>query len=374
MTTDRPGKITLEVVAREAGVSLATADRVVNRRPGVRDRTIARVNEVIAKLGYRPDSAAARLSRDRSFRFLFVLPEGDNTFMNHLKEQVGVTAEWLMAQRAFIDMLFVDVFDPAVIGKTLEDISTMYDGVAVVAIDHPRVRAAIDDLVERGIAVVTLVSDVPGSRRYHYVGIDNPAAGRTAGTLMGRFVGDRSGKVAVVAGSLALRDHAERYFGFNQVLSREYRNLAVLAPVEGRDEQARSKYETARLLAEHPDLVGIYSVGAGNRGIAAAIEAAGKGGKVVWIAHELTIHTRRFLVHGLIDALIAQNPGHEARSAGRVLFAQCTGERIFPDQETIGIDIYVRDNVPAGPLVTPLAEVPSRATYESASDLAMQRP
>ena len=131
-------KVTLADVAREAGVSLATADRVVNRRPNVRDRTAARVNEVIMKLGYRPDPAAARLSRDRSFRFLFLLPEGDNTFMNHLTDQVTVTADWLVAQRTFIDTRFVDVFDPDVIGRELEGVTSMYDGVAVVAVDHPQ--------------------------------------------------------------------------------------------------------------------------------------------------------------------------------------------------------------------------------------------
>jgi len=37
------GRATLEDVARAAGVSLATVDRVVNRREGVREKTIARV-------------------------------------------------------------------------------------------------------------------------------------------------------------------------------------------------------------------------------------------------------------------------------------------------------------------------------------------
>ncbi len=356
-------KVTLADVAREAGVSLATADRVVNRRPNVRDRTAARVNEVIMKLGYRPDPAAARLSRDRSFRFLFLLPEGDNTFMNHLTDQVTVTADWLVAQRTFIDTRFVDVFDPDVIGRELEGVTSMYDGVAVVAVDHPRVRAAIDDLVARGTAVVTLVSDVPGSRRHHYVGIDNPAAGRTAGSLMGRFTGGRKGKIGVVAGSLALRDHAERYFGFNEVLARDHPNLTVMAPVEGRDDPGMTRVVTGRLLLDHPDLVGIYSVGAGNRGIVEAIEGAGLSSKVVWIAHELTVFTRRFLLHGILDAVIAQNPGHEARSAGRILLARCTGEQIMPDQERIGIDIYIRDNIPPGPLVTRPGDVQALARY-----------
>lgn len=185
----------------------------------MRDKTAARVNEAVLKLGYRPDVAAARLARNRSFRFAFILPVGDNTFMMQLTEQVGVTAAWLAGQRAFIDTLHVDVFDPDVIGRTLERLPRYYDGVAVVALDHPRVRAAIDDLTARGTTVVTLVSDVPSSRRLHYVGIDNPAAGRTAGTLMGRFLGGKKGKIGIVAGSLALRDHAERYFGFNQVIS-----------------------------------------------------------------------------------------------------------------------------------------------------------
>lgn len=203
-------KSTLEDVAREAGVSLATVDRVVNRRPGVREKTVARVSAAVAKLAYRADPAAARLARNQSFRFAFILPVGNNSFMMQLAEQVKLTAEWLAGQRAFIDLLHVDVFDPAALAAALERLPSSYNGVAVVALDHPLVRTAIDDLAARGVPVVTLVSDAPGSRRLHYVGIDNPAAGRTAGTIMGRFIHHRQarGKIGIVVGSLALRDHA----------------------------------------------------------------------------------------------------------------------------------------------------------------------
>jgi LacI family transcriptional regulator len=65
---------TLNDVARAVGVSLATVDRVVNRREGVRAETVARVEAAVAKLGYHADVAAARLARGQSFRFAFVLP------------------------------------------------------------------------------------------------------------------------------------------------------------------------------------------------------------------------------------------------------------------------------------------------------------
>jgi LacI family transcriptional regulator len=143
-----------------------------------------------------------------------------------------------------------------------------------------------------------------------------------------------------------LRDHTERQFGFHQILSSEYPNVTALPVLEGRDDNERTRQLTAELLARQPDLLGIYSCGAGNRGIAEALEASGRARDVVWIAHELTQHTRRFLVRGTIDAIINQDPGHEARSAARVLLAHCLAEPTSPDQERIRIDIFLRDNLP----------------------------
>ena len=74
--------------------------------------------------------------------------------------------------------------------------------------------------------------------------------------------------------------------------------------------------------------------------------SAGRAQQIVYIAHELTPHTRRYLVRGIMDAAICQDPGHEARSAARVLLAHCSGEPMVPDQERIRIDIFIRDNMP----------------------------
>ena len=167
-------------VAREAGVSLATVDRVLHGRAGVRERTSARVHEVVQRLGYRPDPAAARLARARDLSLGFVLPSGSNSFVTMLAEQMHALRPWLAEQRATAAIETVDVFSPDTLANHLAGLRGRHDAVVVVALDHPRVRAAIDDLVDAGTPVVTLVSDVPSSRRAHYVGIDNVAAGRTA--------------------------------------------------------------------------------------------------------------------------------------------------------------------------------------------------
>lgn len=339
-------RATLQDVARTAGVSLATADRVLNRRPGVQAETAERVQAAVDRLNYRPDRLAARLARGRDYRLQFVLPTGRNAFMQALEEKVRATADHVAGERVAIGITHVDVFDAEVLATALERLKGTVDGVAVVALDHPSVREAIDDLSASGTTVVTLVSDAPRSRRSHYVGVDNGAAGRTAASLLGRFLTGRTGKVGLIAGSIALRDHVERQIGFEQVMARDFPGLVLLPIREGRDDDERVEALTTSLLGEHPDLVGLYNVGAGNGGIVTALEASGRARDVVFVAHELTTFSRKHLIRGTIDAIINQDPGHEARSATRLLVAAREGAPIDPGQERIRIDIFLRDNVP----------------------------
>jgi LacI family transcriptional regulator len=338
--------LTLKDIAREAGVSLATVDRVLHNRPGVRPATVRRVQEIIARNAFQPHVAAAELARGRARRFAFVMPTGTNPFMQQIEAYLGEMSAWLSARRLSVELINTDVFDPSVLAESLEKLTGEYDGLAVVALDHPGVRAAINDLVDAGTKVVTLVSDVPSSRRHHYVGIDNIAAGRTAGALIGRLVGQKSGKIGIIAGSQGLRDHAERIFGFNQVMGTEFSHLEILPLLEGRDEDDRSEQLISRLLGEHPDIIGLYNVGAGTQGVAKALTEAGCEKQIVFIAHDLTAMTRRLLLQGTLDVAISQNPGHEARAAVRVLLSLARNEPILSEQETIRIDILMRDNLP----------------------------
>ena len=75
---------TVNDIAREAGVSLATVDRVLNDRPGVRAKTVEAVQEAIRRIGYVRDVAAANLARQRDYRLAFVLPDTDSQFIRTL--------------------------------------------------------------------------------------------------------------------------------------------------------------------------------------------------------------------------------------------------------------------------------------------------
>lgn len=338
--------VRLDDVAREAGVSLATVDRVLNGRAGVREGTVQRVQAAVERLAYRPDPAAARLARQRPWRLAFVLPQGTNSFVDMLRAEIETLTPWLAGQRARAVVTQADAFAPQAMADALTALRGECDAAVVMAQDHPLVRDAIDSLADAGVSVVTLVSDVPARGRAHFVGIDNVAAGRTAGSLLGRFAGQASGRVGIVMGSHSLRDHADRLFGFQQVMRAEHSHLELLPPIEGHDRSDLTEPRVRELLRQSPGLVGLYSIGAGNRGIHAALKAENTAGRVVWVCHELTPHARRALLEGAASAVIHQSPTHEVRSACRVALARLAREHLIADQERIRIEIYLKDNLP----------------------------
>ncbi len=59
--------VTIRHVAADAGVSLQTVSRVINRETGVRPEMIARVQAAIDRLGYVPSIAAQRMRGSRSY-------------------------------------------------------------------------------------------------------------------------------------------------------------------------------------------------------------------------------------------------------------------------------------------------------------------
>ncbi|MBU0860551.1 MAG: LacI family DNA-binding transcriptional regulator [Alphaproteobacteria bacterium] len=84
---------TIHDVAREAQVSLATVDRVLNARGGVAAKSIDKVQRAVEKTGYVRDQFAANLSRGRGYRFVFLLPAGQSSFVRSLIAAIGDEAQ-----------------------------------------------------------------------------------------------------------------------------------------------------------------------------------------------------------------------------------------------------------------------------------------
>ena len=338
-------RATVHDVARAAGVSLATVDRVLNGRPGVRAATAAKVEAAIASIGFQRDLGASLLARARDLRLTFVIPDGSNEFMASLAAAVARRASQALTDRMHIQTRRIKALDGHALAQSLDALDPHdCDCAIIVASQEPVVVAAVDAASRRGVVVMTLVSDLPGTLRRHFIGIDNVAAGRTAAALLGRFL-PQGGKVAVIAGSLHLRDHADRLAGFAAALAEQFPAITLIGPIEGHDERRETETLVGELLARHTDLGGLYNLGAGNGGLVTAVEASGRAGTFRVIAHELTEPTRRGLQSGAIDVVLDQNPDGEIRAALTAARTLALGGNGSAVADPIEIGIFLRDNL-----------------------------
>ena len=82
-------KANISDLARDAGVSTATVDRVLNRRGGVRLPTVHRVLNAADRLGYELPPGLLAGYQPRPMRLAFVLPQGANRYLQMMAETIG---------------------------------------------------------------------------------------------------------------------------------------------------------------------------------------------------------------------------------------------------------------------------------------------
>jgi LacI family transcriptional regulator len=111
-------------VAREAGVSTATVDRVLNNRSGARSRTRELVLETAKRLGYIPNgeafSAVAAADARDVVRLDFALPQGNNAFIAALRAQIEQQA--LMRPDLEVRVHTIEGLNPDALARTLRDL------------------------------------------------------------------------------------------------------------------------------------------------------------------------------------------------------------------------------------------------------------
>jgi len=333
-------------VAKGAGVSTATVDRVLNGRANVRPATAQRVLQAAAALHYLPEADLWRTLQPPPMELAFLLPAGTNRYLRMLGDSVENASDWVAPFNVRCRAHFIDSFDAASVATALLRHGRRAQGVAFMALEHPLVREAVDALAERGVHVITLISDLSRSRRVAYVGMDNRAAGRTAGTLIGRFLGQRSGPVAMIAGSLSYRGHEDREMGFLHLMQEKFPALEVVGVREGRDD-AETNHRLARgLLKQHPDLVGLYNIGGGADGVARALKERRHPRPPVFVAHGLTPDTRALLIDGTLDAVINQHPHTMLLNCVRIFANLRDGRSATAGVEPVRISIVLRENLP----------------------------
>ncbi len=337
---------TAKDLAKHAGVSLATVDRVLNGRPNVSKRTTDKVEAAIAELNFARNQAAVNLSRNRTFKFRFVLPLTGDQYLSELQRQVDEAKENLALDFVAVDAARIAVNDPHDVANYLSGLTQEeVDCVAIMAPESPQVRDAIARLHERGINSVQFLSGQEKLGDSDFVGVDNFAAGATAGRIIGRFQAHKPGKVMVIAETMQAQDSIERRIGFDKIINEKFPYLQCLPSLETYADPAIAEQVIQRCFHYNENIVAVYVLSSEARIPICAVAETVDLSALTIVAHERTPFTEGALLSEDIDAIICQNPGHAVRSAIRIMRARSESRVPLTAQEKIRIEVMFKENL-----------------------------
>ena len=302
-------------IARQAGLSEATVDRVLNGRGGVRESTEREVRQAIADLD-RQRTQVRLVGRTFMIDIVMQTPERFSTAVRNALEAELPDLHPAVVRSRFH---FRETAPVKELVGTLDRIARRgSQGVILKAPDVPEITAAVGRLVAAGIPVVTLVTDLPASARLAYVGIDNRAAGATAAYLMGQWLGDRPGNVLTSLSSGFFRNEEEREMGFRSTMRARYPERALVEITEGHGLDA-TQYELVRAaLKRDPDIRAVYSIGGGNIATLRAFADLGRE-CAVFVAHDLDHDNTRLLHEQQLSAVLHHDLRQDVREACRIV-------------------------------------------------------
>lgn len=301
------------MVAKHAGVSRGTVDRVINDRSYVKAEVRERIVQSMKALGYMPLRAeqAYRLglsgTQPHPMRLGVLLPN----WTGHFKDEVsrGIAD----AQRLFKDYqidIHIEENQTDLPEETVERLNTLkaqgVSGIAMCAKDHASIVEYINRLHAEQIPVVTFNSDITASKRLCFVGQDIVRSGRVAGELMMKYIsaGDR---LLVGVGNPEFSAHKQRLQGFCEKITERGFDANHLRIIKTYNDYSRTYTEISRALSEDRAIKGIYMANRSTTACAEAVRSQGLQGKVRIICHDITDVSKRLLRSGDIDFALAQN-------------------------------------------------------------------
>jgi LacI family transcriptional regulator len=301
-------RATMEDVAALAEVGVATVDRVLNERGGVRSETAQVVLKAARRLGLK---RILPPSHHMGLRIEVLLNRRELPLIARMAEAFEHIGRSLDRSIIVQRTLLADD-EPAHIAARLK--ATTCNAVVIYAPEDEIVVEAVNAVTAAGVAVVTVISDLPSSRRLAYAGIDHFMAGETAGFFLCQMI-RQQGPILVLCHNFRIQSHSERIRGLRTFLERENPGIHIADIVQGQDNVALSGRLLSEAVRRHPDIVGIYNAGAAHEAIRKVLHEVSGQSVPIFVGHELTTETRGMLRDRTMTLVIDQNPFQQAQKA-----------------------------------------------------------
>ncbi|MDO5132640.1 MAG: LacI family DNA-binding transcriptional regulator [Eubacteriales bacterium] len=333
--------VTVQQIADATGVSRGTVDRALNNRGRVDPDVAEKIRKAAVELGYvkKPRKAGGK---KKTCRIGVVTHLAGASFMISINRGIREAAEELADRGIEIllrESMSVDEKEQVEMIRSLK--KEGIDGLALMAIDCEGVRDVVNELIEEdGIPVVTFNSDIVGTKRRCFVGMDNVQSGRAAAGLMQMLMGG-TGKVLVITGYFTSHVNNSRVAGFIEEMKTSGPEMEIVGVQGSFDDAQEVERVVENTMHTIPDLGGILLVSSGQAGIRSAFDALRPERRPRVIIYDQTPRNEKALQEDVADFLIDQN-GYVQGYRPLHILADLIQKGMQPEEEMVFTQITIK--------------------------------
>ena len=301
-------KVTIQKIAEAAGVSRGTVDRALNNRGRIDPQVSERILRIADEMGYVPRSRRQTASRGKPIKIGVVTQLAGSSFMLEVNRGIQKAASELREKNIELILKEGMTVDEKEQLRFIEELeSEGISGLAVMPVDCESVREKLESLsVEKKIPVVTFNSDIVGSKRLCFVGMDNRKSGRTAAGLLGMLTRGK-GKILIITGYFSNHVDNQRVDGFLEEVKKEYPELEIVGVHGSFDETAEVEKIIENVMTNIEGITGILVVSGGQAGVGKAFEKLKLDKRPYVVIYDQTPKNEKALKDNTVDFLIDQN-------------------------------------------------------------------
>jgi LacI family transcriptional regulator, galactose operon repressor len=305
---------TIKDVALQAGVSVSTVNRVLHEPEKVRESMVRNVLEAAEKIGFygilamKSSIGAAR----PKLRIGVVLLQQNRALYHSLGALIDAAAANYSEAQIETEFEYLDDLAPEIVAGHIERLAEKCDSIALVSPEHPVVTLAVEKVTAQGTAVFALISSISADCPVGFIGMDYWKVGRTAAWFFSNLMRE-PGKIGVLVGNHRFRNQELNESGFRSYFREHPIGETILDPISTFESATIAREITERLLAEQPDLKGLFISGGGITGALTALKESGRGREIVSLGYDLTDATRAALLDGTLNVVIAHPMREMAR-------------------------------------------------------------
>jgi len=342
-------RIRIKDIAKLAGVSAGTVDRVIHGRGEVNAETREKVLAVINNSGYTPNLAARSLANRKPSRFSVIIPAGGegNPYWDMPLDGIMGAIEALRDSKAVIDLLAFDIDSEESFEQSLRRCQeALPDGIVLAPVFEESARQFITRMKELQIPVVLLDSTLESPEVLATFSQDTLRSGYLAARLMCYGTGQNSSiwilhlaKPEGIIRHLTRREEGFRSFYQGCAAGTQIMTSTIDISLPGEPD-----LNLSRLFSERPAPDGIFVTGSRASMVAHFMEKSGFNGPLL-IGYDLTSANRQHLTAGTIVFLISQKPEQQGYNSIMALFRHLVYRQVPARVNLSPIDIITRENL-----------------------------